>query len=427
MLTNLAFDSCRDQASDWLVLSSSLDRKILKLLSEIFDLDDIDCEIICLIDCKPGIQAKEIALNIYLSRDASRKRAIKLTKKEILKAVRAKERSPGAIQQPFNFYLSSKFCSILPKIKTSDSLRYLHKFALEFSSEKFAYLAKKKYSLEEKINHFPSTRRNVFFLVATLKQATSPLIADKLGIFPQAVRYHLEWLRKDNWIDRCEFTDNPNAYYYFLNTEIDHQLIKSMINPDLDRLESNKKKNNDNIALFEQEIPKLDAEYIELITEICNNPGSSAKNIQSSVSRERAEIGELLRKLTKMQLTVREKDPNFQGVKYLYYPASGLTINTIKQFSSSLISTNINENINMKNLNINGSTSTSSSMTKSSFDMADCFAKLNYIAEQEKQIEQEEKKIQKRKNEIEKIKQEMISRGGKEVERFFLLRNKQFN
>ena len=71
MLTSLACDSYRDQRFRLRVLSSSFDQKDLNILSKIFDLDDIDCEIIRLVKNKSGVQAKEIALHIYLSRYAS--------------------------------------------------------------------------------------------------------------------------------------------------------------------------------------------------------------------------------------------------------------------------------------------------------------------------------------------------------------------
>ena len=56
MLTSLACDSYRDQRFRLRVLSSSFDQKDLNILSKIFDLDDIDCEIIRLVKNKSGVQ-----------------------------------------------------------------------------------------------------------------------------------------------------------------------------------------------------------------------------------------------------------------------------------------------------------------------------------------------------------------------------------
>lgn len=400
-------------------MSSSFNQEDLKLLSKIFDLDDIDCEIIRLVDRKSGVQAKEIALHIYLSRDASRRRAIKLTQKELLEAVQVKEKSLSVIC----FYLSSEIHSILVKIRALDSLDFSNKSFLESqNSEKFAYLRKNQ-SLEEKISNFPSTRRAVFSLVVTLKQSTSPIIASKLGIFPQAVRYHLEWLRGQNWILRNQLQDNPTAYYYFLNPEIDRQIVESIICADKYGAKPIKHMNSEHNILFKQEIPKLNNVDKDLLIEICNNPGLLLKELGKDLSCSIQTKKRYLKKLINIELVIRKKDSNFAGLRYYYYPAPGLTIKTLKYFlglpiSAKIHNSNFTEKTNMNDLN-DLSVSDVQQDYQSSSDIIDWLSKLNYIDEQEKEIEEEERKIQERKCKIQELKQELIGKGGKEAEKFF--------
>ena len=424
MLTNVAFDSYRDQASALRVLPSSLNQKDLNTLSKIFDLDDIDLEIIRLVEKKERVQAKEIALHIFLSRDASRKRAIKLTKKEILKAVRAKARSPGAIQQPFDFYLSAEVYSILSEIKALDLVDFSHSSLLKFQgTENFAYL-KKNQSLEEKIRSFSVTRRDVFFLVVTLEQATSTLIAKELGNYSQAVRYHLEWLRANKWIERSSFLTNPNAYHYFLNTKIDRQIVESIVNADRYKLKQKKQMNSEQKILFEQEIPKLNAVDKDLLIEICNHPGLLSNELGDNISCSMQTKNKHLNKLIKVKLARREKDLDFQGIRYYYYPALSLTAEIVERCLALPIYVTTNQNDITKKTNMNDPNSSSTlsnypSDTQPLSTVPDLFSRLNYINEEERKIEEEEKKIQKRRSKIEKLKQEMISKGGEEAEKFF--------
>ena len=416
MLTSLASDSYRDQCFRLRVLSSSLNPEDLNILSKIFDLDDIDREIVRLVDSKSRVQAKEIALHIYLSRDASRKRAIKLTEKEILEMVQAKARSSGAIY----FRLSSKIHSIISEIKELGLLNFSSKSFLESQSSKnFAYLRKNQ-SLEEKIHSFPTTRRNVFFQVVILKQATSPLIAERLGdITPQAIRYHLEWLRRDRWIDRKEFSTTPNAYYYFINPDIDRQIVESIIDEDRHQFKLKKQMNNEQHDLFREEIPKLNAVDIDLLAEICHKPGSLSSELGRKLSCAVRTINKHLKKLIEVKLATREKDSDFEGVRYCYYPASSLTVEKIERFSALPISMKTNQNNITEETGMNDSTLSDPLDSPATVKITDLFSILNHIDEEEKSIEEEERKIQERRSNIEKLKQEMIEQGGEPAAKFF--------
>ena len=416
MLTSLASDSLRDQRFRLRVLSSSLNREVLNILSKIFDLDDIDREIICLVDSKCRVQAKEIALHIYLSRDASRRRAIKLTEKEILEMVQAKVRNPGVIY----FRLSSKIHSIISEIKELNLVNFSRKsFLKSQSSNNFTYL-KRNQSLEEKIRSFRGTRRDVFFLVVILKQATSPLIAEKLGIFPQAVRYHLEWLRRERWLERSEFSTTPKvSYYYFVNSEIDRQIVESIIDEDRHQFKLTKQMNNEQDKLFQEEVPKLNAVDIDLLIEICHKPGSLSSELGKKLSRTTQTINRHLKKLIKAELAIREKDSNFEGVRYYYYPASSLTIEKIEHFSPLPISEKTDQNNITEETNMNDLTLSNSSDSQARVAVPDLFSILNHIEEEERNIEEEERKIQDRRSNIEKLKQEMIEQGGEPAEKFF--------
>lgn len=411
MLTSLASDSPRNQRFGLRVLSSSL-RKNLKQLSKMFDLDEIDCEIICLVKDKFRVQAKEIALHIYLSRDAARRRAIKLTEKELLETVQAKAKSPGVIY----FRLSSKIKSIFVDRKKPSSVDFSDKSFMKSQSIKDFPELKKNQSFKEKIGSFSDTRRNVFSLVVSLEQATSPLIADKLGIYPQAVRYHLECLRKDKWIERSEYTDNSKAYDYFLHPNIECQIDKSILINTLNKL------NSDSVTkmneVFEQEISKLRLLDINLLASICHNPGLTLKKLSDSMPGSEATKHRIAANLIDVGLVTRKKDSNCSTIRYFYFPTLMLTIDIVERYSKFPVHIEKTSNF-IEDKSITEQKILVSANPQSSSSIIDLFSTLNYIQEQEQKIKEEEKKIQELKSHVKKLKEEMIANGGKEAEKFF--------
>ena len=234
----------------------------------------------------------------------------------------------------------------------------------------------------------------------------------------------MDWLRKYGWIDRNKFPDNPNSFYYFLHPQINRQIVESVLSPDFYKLSQTKNMSSEISKFFKEEISKLNAVDINLLTNICSKPRLLSTELGKNLSCAIQTKNKHLKKLVDVQLVTREKDPDFEGTRYHYYPANDLNIDILQKFLKIPISIKreFDEEIEVDNSSGSTSVNKTNCIQKDSAispEANNIFLKLNQIEAEKQEIEGLQKKIEERKRKMEELKEEMILTGGEEAKKYF--------